>query len=71
MRWSLDLLHSEEIMSDKIRFITQFKVKTKSDIAFIEIIKNEIDKSNVLIVLIILVFMLKIPHSKFAANVHT
>ena len=46
MSWSLDLLGSHELLSDEVRFISQGNVKTENDIAYIEILKNEILMDN-------------------------
>jgi hypothetical protein len=42
MRWFLDLLGSKELLYDEVRFITKAKVSTNNDVAWIEILKNEI-----------------------------
>ena len=42
MNWSLDLLGSKSLLQDEVRFTSSANVKTKNDIAWIEILKNEI-----------------------------
>ena len=42
MNWSLDLLGPKSLLQDEVRFTSSANVKTKNDIAWIEVLKNEI-----------------------------
>lgn len=41
MTWYIDKSGTHEFLKDEIRFVTSANVKTESDIAYIEVLKNE------------------------------